>query len=163
MVVAMKRSRVQYVVGIDLGTTNSVVAFVPADDETAAIAGLPIPQLTAPGAVEERPLLPSFLYLPAAGEFPEKALALPWEAAADAVVGALAQKRGSEVPDRVVTSAKSWLSHAGPERTAAVLPWGSPEDVAKLSPGTRASRRRRSSSRTCSSPCRPRSIRAPAS
>src|SRR4051812_16875068 len=124
----MKRSsHVQYVVGIDLGTSNSVVAFVPVDPDAAVpIAVLAIPQLTAPGTVEPRPLLPSSLYVPAAGEFPDKALALPWDARNDIVVGTLAQKRGSEVPDRVVTSAKSWLSHGGSERTAAILPWGSP-------------------------------------
>jgi molecular chaperone DnaK (HSP70) len=124
----------QYVVGIDLGTTNSVVAYVPIAAEPGPIAVLSIPQLIAPGRVEERPVLPSFLYLPAEGELPEHALELPWGAAADAVVGAFAQQRGSEVPDRVVASAKSWLSYGGADRTAAILPWGSPDDVHKLSP-----------------------------
>ena len=132
----MKKSSpaVRYVVGIDLGTTNSVVAYVPIDGETASIAVLAIPQLTAPGTVEERSLLPSFLYLPAAGELPAAARALPWGASDDTVVGAFAQQRGSEVPDRVVASAKSWLSYGERDRTAAILPWGSPDDVAKLSP-----------------------------
>ncbi len=124
----------KYVVGIDLGTTNSVVAYVPVEPDGAPIEVLMIPQLTAPGTVEERPALPSFLYLPAAGELPEKALALPWSGSADAVVGAFARRRGSEVPDRVVASAKSWLSYAASDRTAAILPWGSPDDVRKLSP-----------------------------
>jgi len=100
---------VKYIVGIDLGTTNSVVAYVPAEGEDASIDVLPIAQLIAPGTVEERPALPSFLYLPAEGELPTKALRLPWGGAADAVVGTFAQRRGSEVPDRVVASAKSWL------------------------------------------------------
>ena len=131
---ARKHDRVvRYVVGIDLGTTNSVVAYVPANDAAAPIALLPIPQLTAPGTVEERPVLPSFLYLPAAGELAADALCLPWGGATDAVVGAFAQTRGSEVPTRVVASAKSWLSYGGSERTAATLPWGSPDDVPKLS------------------------------
>jgi molecular chaperone DnaK (HSP70) len=123
-----------YVVGIDLGTTNSVVAYVPADGETASIAVLAIPQLTAPGTVEERALLPSFLYLPAAAEFSPTALALPWGGSSDAVVGTFAQQRGGEVPDRVIASAKSWLSYGDRDRTAAILPWGSPDDVSKLSP-----------------------------
>ena len=134
---AVKHDRedpVQYVVGIDLGTTNSVVAYVPAQGDAAPIAVLSIPQLTAPGTVEERLVLPSFLYLPAAGEVPEKALKLPWGGPADAVVGAFAQRRGGEVPDRVVASAKSWLSYGGSERSAPILPWGSPDDVQKLSP-----------------------------
>jgi hypothetical protein len=124
----------RYVVGIDLGTTNSVVAYVPVDGDATPIAVLDIPQLTAPGTVEARPLLPSFLYLPAPAEFPRGALDLPWGGSADAVVGALAQQRGGEVPDRIVASAKSWLSHGDRDRTAAILPWGSPDDVAKLSP-----------------------------
>ena len=124
----------KYIVGIDLGTTNSVVAYVPVEGDAEPITVLSIPQLTAPGAVEERPTLPSFLYLPASGELPDKATKLPWGDAADAVVGAFAQKRGSEVPDRVIASAKSWLSHGEADRTAAILPWGSADDVPKLSP-----------------------------
>ncbi len=124
----------QYIVGIDLGTTNSVVACVEAQEEGAApLRVFDVPQLTAPGTVEARPLLPSFLYIPAAGELPPKALALPWGEEQD-VVGAFARQRGAEVPARLVASAKSWLSHAGADRTAPILPWGSPEEVRKLSP-----------------------------
>ena len=124
----------KYVVGIDLGTTNSVVAYAPLDGDAPTIAVLALTQLTAPGTVEARPVLPSFLYLPAAGELPDAARKLPWKAPTDAVIGAFAQRRGSEVPDRVVASAKSWLSYAGSDRTAAILPWGSPDEVDKLSP-----------------------------
>jgi molecular chaperone DnaK (HSP70) len=124
----------RFVVGIDLGTTNSVVAYADAAEETTRLGVLQIPQLTAPATVEARPLLPSFLYLPTAEELAAKALALPWEADTDHVVGVLAQRRGAEVPARLVSSAKSWLSHAGADRTAAILPWGGPDDVAKLSP-----------------------------
>ena len=100
-----------FVVGIDLGTTNSVVAYVPIEEASAPISVLGIAQLTAPGTIEERPLLPSFLYLPVGGEFPQAALRLPWGASDDAMVGAFARERGGEVPDRLVSSAKSWLSH----------------------------------------------------
>ena len=125
----------KYVVGIDLGTTNSVVAYTQANEEADASIGiLDIPQLTAPGTVEARNTLPSFLYIPAPGELPEKALQLPWDKAADIAVGLFAQKRGAEVPQRVISSAKSWLSHGDADRTGAILPWGSPDDVAKLSP-----------------------------
>ena len=124
----------KYVIGIDLGTTNSVVAYVPCEEDNAPITVLALPQLTAPGTIEERPLLPSFLYLPVDQEFPEAALRLPWGASAEAVVGTFAQKRAGEVPDRVIGSAKSWLSYAGGDRTAAILPWGSADDVPKLSP-----------------------------
>lgn len=125
----------KYIVGIDLGTTSSVVAFVPGEgDEAAPIEVLSIAQLTAPGAVEERPALPSFLYLPAPGELSASARALPWAEGEEAIAGAYAQRRGSEVPDRVIASAKSWLSYGGSERDAAILPFGSPAEVEKLSP-----------------------------
>jgi len=125
----------RFVVGIDLGTTNSVVAFADVSgSEPSAIQVLAIPQLTGPGAVEPRPLLPSFLYLPAAGEFPANALALPWGDQAEVIVGQFAQQRGAEVPARLISSAKSWLSHAAADRSAPILPWGSADDVPKMSP-----------------------------
>jgi molecular chaperone DnaK (HSP70) len=123
----------RYVIGIDLGTTNSVVAYAPLDG-SAPIAVLPIPQLTGPGTVEDRAMLPSFLYLPASGELPDAARQLPWGSGGEVVVGSFAQKRGSEVPDRVIASAKSWLSHAGAERERPILPWGAADDVPKRSP-----------------------------
>jgi molecular chaperone DnaK (HSP70) len=125
----------RFVIGIDLGTTNSVVAYADTHDgETPALRVLDIPQLVASGAVEAHALLPSFLYLPAADEFPRNALQLPWGDMPDWIVGQLAQRRGTEVPARVVASAKSWLSYAGVDRTAPLLPWNSPENVRKLSP-----------------------------
>ncbi|HXQ22790.1 MAG TPA: Hsp70 family protein [Candidatus Acidoferrales bacterium] len=128
----------RFIVGIDLGTTNSVVAFAdtsaPAPGPHPTLQVLALPQLTAANSVEARPLLPSFLYLPAAGEFPANALRLPWDTAADFMVGEFARMRGAEVPARLIASAKSWLSYAGADRTAAILPWGSPDDVRKLSP-----------------------------
>ncbi|MSP17620.1 MAG: Hsp70 family protein [Myxococcales bacterium] len=115
-------SAARFVVGIDLGTTNSAVAYV---DTTAGehppIQSLAVPQLVAPGTIEPRPTLPSFLYLPG----PE----LP-----DGAVGELARSRGADAPARVVASAKSWLAHAGVDRAGAILPWGAPDDGAKLSP-----------------------------
>ncbi len=123
----------RFAIGIDLGTTNSVVAYAPLD-ASAPIALLPIPQLTAPGTVEDGLLLPSFCYLPAAGELPPAARRMPWGDPGGAVVGSFARTRASEVPERVIASAKSWLSYAGVDRCAPTLPWGAPEDVPKLSP-----------------------------
>jgi molecular chaperone DnaK (HSP70) len=123
----------RFAIGLDLGTTNSVVAYAPLD-ASAPIALLPIPQLTAPGTIEDRLLLPSFCYLPAAGELPAAARRLPWGDAGETVVGSFAQARASEVPERVIASAKSWLSYPGVDRRAPTLPWGAPEDVPKLSP-----------------------------
>jgi molecular chaperone DnaK (HSP70) len=112
----------RYVIGIDLGTTNCVVAYTPADGSDE-IRILPIPQLTAPGTTEAAPQLPSFLYLPPVAE-----------GGGEPVAGIFARQRASEVPDRVIASAKSWLSYGGPDRDRIQLPWGAADDVPKLSP-----------------------------
>ncbi|QEH36312.1 Chaperone protein DnaK [Aquisphaera giovannonii] len=135
----------RYVVGIDLGTTNSAIAYAASEAEgsaagagpgaaTTPIETLPIPQLVAAGDVSERPLLPSFLYLASPREFPAGALDLPWKSPPDRAVGTFAREHGAKVPGRLVGSAKSWLSHAGVDRRGAILPWAAPEDVAKVSP-----------------------------
>jgi hypothetical protein len=126
-----------YSIGIDLGTTNSAVSYFKLADATgrgAAQTMLAIPQLTALGTVGEKLLLPSFLYLPNAAEFPAGSLALPWDKSPATVVGEFARSHGSKVPMRLVASAKSWLGHAGVDRQAAILPWQAPEDVQRVSP-----------------------------
>jgi molecular chaperone DnaK (HSP70) len=118
-----------YVLGLDLGTTNSALAATPAtnpDDTKPTITVHPIPQVTQPGEVQPLPLLPSFLYLPAQGEVPKGSLALPWDANRDFAAGTFARSMSAKVPGRVVASAKSWLSHAGVDRKAAILPWQPP-------------------------------------
>ena len=95
---------------------------------------LPVPQLVNPGEVQDEPLLPSFLYLAGPNDFPKGSTTLPWDDAPKFVVGTLAQKRGAEVANRLVSSAKSWLSHAGVDRLASILPTNAPEGVDKLSP-----------------------------
>ncbi|HEX6625502.1 MAG TPA: Hsp70 family protein, partial [Pyrinomonadaceae bacterium] len=126
----------RYIVGIDLGTTNSALAQfdTAAPEEEARIAVEPVPQLVNPNEVEERTLLPSFLYVPGEMDFPKGALALPWEREPQVFAGELARKRGAENPVRLVASAKSWLSYAAVNRAAPILPWGAPEEVRKLSP-----------------------------
>ena len=131
--------------GIDLGTTNSALAYaeILANADPFAPANvqlLGVPQLVNPGEVREESLLPSFLYLPGASDFPAGTLALPWDEERSFVVGQLAQKRGVENVGRLVSSAKSWLSHSGVDRTSALLPFRAPEGVAKVSP-VEASRR----------------------
>jgi molecular chaperone DnaK (HSP70) len=133
----------QYVIGIDLGTTNCAVAYAPAGGdprEQALVALFEVPQLVNPGEMRDEPLLPSFLYLPGSSDFPAGSIALPWSESANYVVGALAQKRGAEVASRLVSSAKSWLSNPGVDRIAPILPINAPEGVAKVSP-VEASRR----------------------
>ncbi len=135
----------RYVIGIDLGTTNSALSYaeIRADADPFAPANvqvMDIPQLTNPGEVREEDLLPSFLYLPGESDFPAGSLALPWDPGRDFVAGALAQKRGAENAGRLVSSAKSWLSHSGVDRTAPLVPFRAPEGVDKISP-VAASRR----------------------
>ncbi len=126
----------KYIVGIDLGTTNSALAYCDATaaQEESGIEVHTIPQLINANEVAERTLLPSFLYIPSEFDFPKGSLALPWESEPKFVIGELARKRGAESPNRLVASAKSWLSYAAVNRTAPILPWQAPEEVAKLSP-----------------------------
>jgi len=131
----------RFSVGIDLGTTNCAIARTDITDAGTAgpIEVLPISQLVEPGEVAPLTLLPSFLYVVGDLDFPSGSLRLPWDDTGDRpphIVGELARKRGSETPARLVSSAKSWLSHAGANRTAAILPWDAPDDVPKLSPVT---------------------------
>jgi len=130
--------RARYSVGIDLGTTNCAVARAghDADARPGPIDVLPVAQLVEPGEVSDRTLLPSFAYIVGEFDFPAGSLLLPWDddQASPQIVGELARKRGAETPIRLVASAKSWLSYAGANRTAAILPWGAPEEVAKVSP-----------------------------
>ncbi|MFO0969676.1 MAG: Hsp70 family protein [Gemmataceae bacterium] len=125
----------RFVVGIDLGTTNSAVSYFDtgAGDEPV-LQHLKIPQVVAPGVVEERPLLPSFLYLPGPGEQPAGALNLPWARDRDYCVGEFARVFGSQVPTRLVASAKSWLSYSGADRRQPILPWKAPENGRRVSP-----------------------------
>jgi hypothetical protein len=140
-----KKLEPRYVIGIDLGTTNSALAYaeirLDADAFTpAGVQLLGIPQLVNPGEVRDENLLPSFLYLPGASDFPAGALGLPWDGDRHYVVGRLAQRRGAENAGRLVSSAKSWLSHSGVDRTAPLVPFRAPEGVEKVSP-VEASRR----------------------
>ena len=126
----------EYIVGIDLGTTNSALAHCDATaaEQETRIEVRGIPQLVNPNEVVERTLLPSFIYIPGEFDFPKGSLALPWEPEPKLVIGELARKRGAESPNRLVASAKSWLSYAAVSRTAPILPWQAPDEVGKLSP-----------------------------
>ncbi len=135
-----------YILGIDLGTTNSVIAYtkLPASDARDALAAskpkihlLPIPQVVAPGTIESRTLLPSFMYLGTENEQASHVLDLPWSAAnrsepsrssstllgEDHCVGEYARRQGAEYPDRTVGAAKSWLGNHHVDRRQAILPW----------------------------------------
>ena len=130
-------SEARYAVGIDLGTTHCVMAAVDlaASDRDDVVERIEaVPQLTAPGSVEERAMLPSFLYLPHPDELKPDDRVLPWGEPRPFVVGELARAMGSRTPIRLVSSAKSWLCHPGVDRRAAILPVEAPEEVARVSP-----------------------------
>ncbi len=125
----------RYSIGIDLGTTNTVIAYAPLAEDgnpQPPLKLLPIPQLIGPGQIESRLSLPSFLYLPREGEI--AALKSPLvEDPAGGVAGHYARQQSAENPQRVVVAAKSWLCHGRVGRTEAVLPWQAPPEVPKLS------------------------------
>ena len=124
----------KYVIGIDLGTTNSVLCFAPLEADQPRLELQPIPQLVATSTIESRSMLPSFLYLAAGHEKGGGALELPWAADRDFAVGELARRQGAEAPDRTVAAAKSWLCHSRVDRRQPILPWGAPAEVPKISP-----------------------------
>jgi len=131
-----------YIIGIDLGTTNSVVAYTDADIEKGKgpeIRVFDIPQLVAPGTVENRKVLPSFVLLPGEHDVPEGGLKLPWDADNTMAVGEYARDRGTEIPHRLIASSKSWLCHNLVDRNKPILPWDGPEEMKKLSPVEAAS------------------------
>ncbi len=133
----------RYSLGIDLGTTHCALAWVDlaACDGDQTVHGiLSVPQVTAPGTVESRDLLPSFLYLPHADELAAGDLSLPWGQEQGGSVGTMARQRGATTPIRLVSSAKSWLCHPGVDRRGPILPADAPAEIARVSP-LEASRR----------------------
>ena len=130
-------SDAKYIVGLDLGTTNSILAYTAADveaRETPEIHVLEIAQLVGPGAVADQDMLPSFIYLPNENEIASEAMDLPWQDDAQRVIGELARNRGAELPQRLISSSKSWLCNSMVDRNQAILPWDSPAEVPNLSP-----------------------------
>jgi molecular chaperone DnaK (HSP70) len=132
----------RYIIGIDLGTTNCAVSYAdmtevfekPKSSSASAIRNFKIQQLTGPGEVTRRPMLPSFLYLTGNYEISKESVALPWPTSNDYVSGIFAREHGAKVPARLVSSAKSWLCYGGVDRGAKILPWGADEAVGKVSP-----------------------------
>ncbi|HKD38380.1 MAG TPA: Hsp70 family protein, partial [Pirellulales bacterium] len=125
----------RYVIGIDLGTTNSAVAFVDTTAERWQVETFPVPQLVAAGVVEARETLPSFHYQRAEGEFAAGVFRLPWSGGdPNYAVGVLARDQGANAPGRLIASAKSWLCHSGVDRLADLLPWHGAPDVDRISP-----------------------------
>ncbi len=117
----------RYVVGIDLGTTNCAVGYIDTQNPKAKIECFRVKQWVDLGIQEARELLPSFHYQPP----PDELTALNGQ---NAVVGVFARDRGGQLPGRLIASAKSWLCHAGVDRSSAILPWHGDDGVEKISP-----------------------------
>jgi len=132
----------RFLVGIDLGTTNTVVAYCEINDDLqhSPVSLFEIDQLIGPGEVVRKPLLPSFRYHPAKGQISDSDLVLPWEHSpvsgeiGHVIVGEWARELGTKVEGRQVSSAKSWLSHQAVDRHSDILPWAGAADVDKVSP-----------------------------
>lgn len=125
----------RYVVGFDLGTTNSAVTYVDTSESPWQVRTFAVPQVVAPGQIEARENLPSFHYQPAPGEFREGDLKLPWQSDPPGhFVGFFARDHGVVSPGRLIASAKSWLCHSGVDRLAPLLPWHGAADVDRISP-----------------------------
>lgn len=125
----------RFIIGIDLGTTNSAVSFVDTTHKPYKVEDFPVWQLTAPGETATLPLFPSFHYEASEAEFNSGSLNMPWDSGNKRIVtGTFARDHGAMVSGRLVASAKSWLSHSGVDRTAPLLPWHGAVDVEKISP-----------------------------
>jgi molecular chaperone DnaK (HSP70) len=138
----------QYVIGIDLGTTNSAASYVDVwalkeavekgegpPDKSKLIKVFNIPQLTGHGEFTKIPVLPSFLYIPGEYDISKEVLKHPWKKREDLFAGSFARDHGSKIPSRLVSSAKSWLCNPRVDREAKILPWGS-QGFEKVSPVT---------------------------
>jgi hypothetical protein len=124
----------RFSLGIDLGTTNSAMALTDLESDQTEV--LEVTQIIGPNQIGEKPTLPSALYIPHRDEYPENSFPLPWKEEFEdtAIPGHFAREHGVLVPDRLITSAKSWLSnpHIDPRRQS--LPWRSDMKDEKLSP-----------------------------
>jgi molecular chaperone DnaK (HSP70) len=129
----------RFIIGIDLGTTNCAVSFLDTEADgldAKRIRSFAVPQMVAPGEVSTAPVLPSFLYIPGEFDISREAIRRLWDNGDSHFAGIFARDHGSRVPDRLVSSAKSWLCHSAVDRRARILPWGSSGEIKKISPVT---------------------------
>jgi molecular chaperone DnaK (HSP70) len=124
----------RFSLGIDLGTTNSAIALTDVESDRTEV--LEVTQAIRPNQIGERPTLPSAVYIPHREEFPENSFPLPWDdgTGGATIIGHFAREHGALVPDRLITSAKSWLSNPHIDARRPSLPWGSDIEDEKLSP-----------------------------
>lgn len=136
------KSNARYLIGIDLGTTNSVLAYCEIQDDLtkSQVSIFDIDQLVGPGEVVRKPLLPSFRFHPTQGQFQSSDMSLPWDLQPvegeleQVIIGEWARELGAQIEGRQVSSAKSWLSHNAVDRESEILPWSGSDNVEKVSP-----------------------------
>src|SRR6202166_1856890 len=122
----------RFSLGIDLGTSNSAIALEDFTNGRNEI--VEITQILGLNQIGEKPTLPSALYIPHPGEFPQNGMQLPWsKGVPEQIIGHFARDHGALIPDRLITSAKSWLSNFHIDPKQPVLPWKSDIKEQKLS------------------------------
>jgi len=135
---ADKTQKRRFSVGIDLGTTHCVLSYLDLvrteEDEKIVQEVMAIAQLTAPGTVENKAQLPSFVYLAHEAEITPGDKALPWTEEPAFLLGEIARNMGGKTPIRLVSSAKSWLCHAGVDCKMPILPADAPDEIVRISP-----------------------------
>tara|TARA_R110002096_G_scaffold215310_15_gene403194 strand:- start:13765 stop:15597 length:1833 start_codon:yes stop_codon:yes gene_type:complete len=115
----------KFSIGIDLGTSNSALALADMESSESPEI-LEIPQVLGVNALGDKETFASATYLPNAAEFPDNVARVPWNDGSESILrGQFAREHGAMVPDRLVTSAKSWLSNPHVDPKKAVLPWNS--------------------------------------
>jgi hypothetical protein len=124
----------RYTIGIDLGTTNSVLAYLDTAEIASKSRVLEIPQRIAAGEIRNLAQLPSFLYFPTEHDRASGDVGLPWNETPPWIVGVMAREQGTLAPGRQVSSAKSWLCQPGADRRGKILPWQAPPLGPKISP-----------------------------
>ncbi|MCP4177927.1 MAG: Hsp70 family protein [bacterium] len=124
----------KFIIGIDLGTTNIAVTYIDIEDNNRVIQQFDITQFNAPGEVAKSKLLPSFCFFPDSKMTSKEAMDLPWKKKLEYAVGIYAREFGAAIPNRFISSAKSWLCHIGVDRRSRILPWGGDIEEVKRSP-----------------------------
>ncbi|MCY2976376.1 MAG: Hsp70 family protein [Planctomycetota bacterium] len=131
----------RWIVGIDLGTTNSAVAYVDSALQSPVVRSFLIEQLTDWNTTEKKKTLPSFHYVPTCEEANScSSKWLPKAGKSLFIVGSAARDVGGNSPDRQIASAKSWLCHRTADRTAPILPWHGDPEIELISPVVASSR-----------------------
>ena len=126
-------SRVKFLIGIDLGTTNCAVTYKEVS-KNSEIKNLKIPQFTSQSEYQKFTLMPSFLYIPSSTEVKLEDINLPWQTNTTVIIGEYAKNKAKTTPGRVISSVKSWLCQPSIDKRKALLPYKAIDGVERISP-----------------------------